>query len=128
MLHILAQDSASSGGSPVFLIMILGLGAFFFWMQRSQKKKVAAQQQRQRSAGIGDEVVTTWGVFGTIVDEDDDADTVVLEIAPGTRVTMVRGGILRLANDEDLEDADEDDGEPDEATDEDAEGEGTTEA
>jgi preprotein translocase subunit YajC len=82
---------------------------------RSQKKKVAAQQAQQRSAEIGDEIMTTAGIFGTIVDEDEDEGTVILEIAPGTRIKMIRAGIARrVEEDDEYEDVEEDD-EPDEA-------------
>jgi len=109
---ILAQTS--SGGSPLLLLM-LAMPVVLWLMMRSQKKKVAAQQAQQRSAEIGDEIMTTAGIFGTIVDEDEDEGTVMLEIAPGTRIKMIRAGIARRVEEEDeYEDAEEDE-EPDEA-------------
>jgi len=50
-----------------------------------------------------------------IVDEDEDEGTVILEIAPGTRIKMIRAGIARrVEEDDEYEDVEEDD-EPDEA-------------
>ncbi|MGZ8578790.1 MAG: preprotein translocase subunit YajC [Actinomycetota bacterium] len=99
MIELLAQEQ--QGGNPLtFLIFLLPLGVLFF-MMRNQKRKVAQQQALQRSADVGDEILTTSGVFGTIVEEDEEADTVVVEIAPGTRIKMVRAGIARrLTEDE----------------------------
>ena len=110
---ILAQTS-SGGGSPLLLLM-LAMPVVLWLMMRSQKKKVAAQQAQQRSAEIGDEIMTTAGIFGTIVDEDEDEGTVIVEIAPGTRIKMIRAGIARrVEEDVEYEEEVEEDEEPDE--------------
>jgi preprotein translocase subunit YajC len=128
MIEILAQDTSS--GSPLtFLIFLLPIGALFFLM-RSQRRKMAQQQELQRSVEVGDDVLTTAGFFGTVVQIDEDDDTLWVEIAPGTRVHMVRGGIARTLT----EDAEEswEEGEEEEERDEDvdasADDEGTTNA
>ena len=105
MFELLAQES--SGGSLVAFLPLLLMGViFYFLLIRPQQRRAKAQQQLQRDAEIGDEVVTTAGVFGTIIDIDEDDDIVTLEIAPGTRIRMVRAGIGRLviAQDEDPDD------------------------
>ena len=106
---ILAQET--SGGSPITLLLFLALPIGLFLMMRSQRRRAAQQQDLQRGAEVGDEIMTTSGIFGTIVDEDEDQGTVVVEIAPGTNITMIRGGIARvLTEDEDeLEDEDDED-------------------
>ena len=105
MIEVLAQEQ--QGGSPLtFLIFLLPLGLLFF-MMRNQKRKVAQQQALQRSADVGDEILTTSGVFGTIVEEDEEADTVVVEIAPGTRIKMVRAGIARRLTEDEPEEYEE---------------------
>ena len=97
----LAQTSG--GGSPIVLLLLLGMPVMLFWMMRSQRKKAAQQQDLQSSAGIGSEIMTTAGIFGTIVDEDEDEGTIVLEIAPGTQIKLIRGAIARVVADEDDE-------------------------
>jgi len=109
---ILAQTS--SGGSPLLLLM-LAMPVVLWLMMRSQKKKVAAQQAQQRSAEIGDEIMTTAGIFGTIVDEDEDEGTVIVEIAPDTRIKMIRAGIARRVEDDVEYEGAEEEEEPDEA-------------
>ena len=108
---ILAETS--SGGSPL-LLLILAMPVVLYMMMRSQKKKMAAQQAQQRDAGIGDEIMTTAGIFGTIVGVDDDEGTVMLEIAPGTQIKMIRAGIARRVEEDDEYDDDEDDDDDDE--------------
>ena len=111
---ILAQTSGG-GGSPLLLLM-LAMPVVLWLMMRSQKKKVAAQQAQQRGAEVGDEIMTTAGIFGTIVDEDEDEGTVIVEIAPGTRIKMIRAGIARRVEDDaEYEEDVEEDEEPDEA-------------
>jgi preprotein translocase subunit YajC len=103
-MHLIAQSSTSS--SPLsFLIFLLPLGLLFFLM-RSQRKRVAQQTQVQHAAEVGDEILTTSGMFGTVIAIDDDDDTVTVEIAPGTRVKMVRSGIGRLLTEDDDDDED----------------------
>lgn len=102
----LAQQS--TGGSPVILLLLLGMPVMLFLMMRSQRRKASQQQNLQRSAGIGSEIMTTAGIFGTIVDEDEDEGTIILEIAPGTQIKLIRGAISRVVSADDDEEYDED--------------------
>src|SRR5262245_47826051 len=107
MIDLLAQEQ--QGGNPLtFLIFLIPIGLLFF-MMRSQKRKMAQQQALQRSADVGHEILTTSGMFGTIVEEDLEEDTVTVEIAPGTRIKMVRAGIARRLTEDEPEDEDYDD-------------------
>ena len=111
---LLAQTP--SGGSPILLLLLLGMPVMLFLMMRSQRKKAAQQQDLQRSAGIGSEIMTTAGIFGTIVDEDEDEGTIVLEIAPGTQIKLIRGAIARVVsedNDDEYDEYDDDEDEDD---------------
>lgn len=98
---LLAQTS--SGGSPILLLLLLGMPVMLFLMMRSQRKKTAQQQNLQSSAGVGSEIMTTAGIFGTIVGEDEDDGTITLEIAPGTQVKLIRGAIARVVSEDDDE-------------------------
>ncbi|HSL10844.1 MAG TPA: preprotein translocase subunit YajC [Actinomycetota bacterium] len=107
MIDILAQEAQGGGGALSFLIFLVPIGLLFF-MMRNQRKRVSEQQQLQQAVDVGDEVLTSSGMFGTVVDVDDDDDTIWVEIAPGTRVHMVRGGVARrIVDDETFADEDE---------------------
>ena len=68
---------------------------------RPQRNRQRAQQALVASLEVGDDVMTSGGIFGTIVDIDDDEGTVTVEIAPGTRIRMLRQGISqRFVEDE----------------------------
>jgi len=118
---MLAQ--ASSGANPLPLLLLVGMGIFMWVMMRNQKRRAQQQQELQRAAEIGDEIMTTAGIFGTIVEEDEDEGTVIVEIAPGTRVKMLRSGIARVVGDDYLED---DDALEDDEVDADGEGPATS--
>jgi len=93
LFQSLAQ--ADGGGSSLVglalpLLMIVG---FYFLLIRPQRNRQKAQQALLSSLEVGDEVMTSGGIFGTIIEIDDDEGTVTVEIAPGTRVRMLRQGI-----------------------------------
>ena len=111
----LAQQT--SGGSPLILLLLLGMPVMLFLMMRSQRRKASQQQSLQRSAGIGSEIMTTAGIFGTIVDENEEEGTIILEIAPGTQIKLIRGAIARVVSEDEDEEYDEDGDEDDEVVD-----------
>jgi preprotein translocase subunit YajC len=114
MFDIVAQENGAGGFS--FLIFLLPIGLLFFLM-RSQRRRVQEQQNVQQAVDVGDEVLTSSGMFGTVVDIEED-DTLWVEVSPGTRVHMIRGGIARRLTEEDVyEDDDEAYGDDEGATD-----------
>jgi preprotein translocase subunit YajC len=120
MVQFLAQ---SSGGSPFagLLIPVLLLGVFYFLLIRPQQRRSKEQQALIRSIDVGDEIVMTSGIIGTIVDIDEDDDTLTVEIAPDTEIRILRAGVGRrlVADDEEY---DEDGETYDEEDDQSAEG------
>ena len=100
MFELLAQDSQGGSSLVAFLPLLLMGGIFYFLLIRPQQRRAKSQQALLRSVEVGDEIVTTAGVFGTVTDIDDIDDVVTVEIAPGTRIRMVRAGIGRLVADD----------------------------
>ena len=100
MFELLAQESSGGSSLVAFLPLLLMGGVFYFLLIRPQQRRARAQQSLLRSVEVGDEIVTTAGVFGTIVAIDDDDDVITLEIAPGIRIRMVRAGVGRIVGDE----------------------------
>jgi preprotein translocase subunit YajC len=104
---ILAQDGQAGGSLIGLALPVLMIVGFYFLLIRPQRNRQRAQQALLASLEVGDEVMTTGGIYGTIVEIDDDEGTVTVEIAPGTRVRMVRQGIAqRFVEDEDEYDED----------------------
>lgn len=114
VVNFLAQtDGGQSGGSLIGLALpLLMIVGFYFLLIRPQRNRQRSQQALLSSLELGDEVMTTGGIFGTIVEIDEDEGVLTVEIAPGTRVRMLRNGIAqRFVEDEDEEEGyDEDEG------------------
>jgi preprotein translocase subunit YajC len=111
MIEIVAAESTGGGSAFTFLIFLVPIGLLYF-MMRSNKRRLNQQQTQQRAAEVGEEILTTSGIYGTIVQADDEDDTVLVEIAPGTRIKMVRAGIARRLTEDEPEDEPEEDDEP----------------
>lgn len=82
----------SSSGSILFILIIVLLGGYL-WI-RSQRNRARNQQVRKRDVSIGDEISTTSGIIGRVVDLSDDR--VELEIAPGTVISVMRQAVGRV--------------------------------
>lgn len=72
-------------------------GAFYLLLWRPQQRRMAAVRELQARLCEGDEVMTTSGIYGRIVQLGDDE--IRLEIAPDTVVRVARGAIgVRVAD------------------------------
>lgn len=79
----IAAESQSGGGSfaPTLLMMLLLFGAMYFLFIRPNKRRRQQIEQMQSSIGPGDEVLTIGGLYGVVVEINEDR--VVLEVSPG---------------------------------------------
>jgi len=107
VLGILAQDSQGGSSLIGLALPVLMIVGFYFLLIRPQRNRQRAQQALVASLEVGDDVMTTGGIFGTIVEIDDDEGTVTVEIAPGTRVRMLRAGISQRFVEDDVDEGDE---------------------
>lgn len=98
--HVLAAaKSGSSSSSLSFLLIIVVIfGLLYFVMIRPQRNRQRQAQQQQRQVGNGSRVRTTAGMYGTIVDSDDD--NVLVEFAPGVQIKMMRRAIMNVVPDD----------------------------
>lgn len=81
------------------LILVALLVPMFLGMRR-QKKEADKVAQMQDSLKVGDRVVTTSGLYGTVVEADDTS--VDLEIAEDVVTTWLRQAIREVRVDDDL--------------------------
>ena len=104
---ILAQDSDGGGGSSLsFLLILVAVPlVMYFLMIRPQRKRLRQQAELQNAIGVGDEVITTSGVYGFITGVEDDKfwleidDDVQIRIAKAAVQGKV-GGVSEPAADE----------------------------
>ena len=92
---------------PLLLIAVLAIPLILG--SRRQKKMMQQQQELQSSLAVGDRVMTTSGLYGTVSDISDDA-SIGIEIAPGVETTWLRQAVREkvgpdvVDEDEDIED------------------------
>jgi preprotein translocase subunit YajC len=88
--------ASSSGTSSLYTIgMFVLIGAvFYFLILRPQNKRRRDQASMQSKLGVGDEVQTVGGLFGTVTEVD--GDVVTIEAAPGVELRYAAGAIARV--------------------------------
>ncbi|MGH9133954.1 MAG: preprotein translocase subunit YajC [Ilumatobacteraceae bacterium] len=92
ILSILASGDDSGGSAlPSLILLALIPLALYFFMIRPQRRRMRDQQNLQRSLGVGDEVITTSGIYGFITGEE--GDQFWLEIDDDVQVRIARAAI-----------------------------------
>ncbi len=93
------------------LLLMFGLlGVMMYFMSRRQRRAQEQQQALQNSLAVGDRVMTTSGLYGTVTDTDNE-QTVSIEIAPGVETEWLRAAVrekvgpVEETDAEDLDDA-----------------------
>ena len=108
MLGLLAQAEQQANPLVAFLPLVLMGFVFYFLLIRPQRQRRRAQMQMQTQLEVGDDVVTTAGIYGTVTEIDDDFGIVTIEVAPGMEVRFARAAIAqRLLDDEEMQDVDD---------------------
>jgi preprotein translocase subunit YajC len=78
-------------------LILLGFAAilvvFMFFSSRKRKRE---QQVLQDKMVPGAEIMTSFGVFGTLVSVDDETHTAIVEVAPGVELKVYRQTLARV--------------------------------
>jgi preprotein translocase subunit YajC len=91
-----ASSSKGSGSYTFLLLIVLVFVGFYFLMIRPQRRRQQQAQQQQRTLTPGAQVRTTAGMYGTV--SAVDGDDVILEIAPGVEVRMMRRAVMEVTS------------------------------
>ncbi len=70
------------------LILLVPLFLLWFLIVRPQQRRIRDQRAMVLALEVGDDVITSAGIYGTIVDLD--GDVAVLEVADGVRLRIAR--------------------------------------
>lgn len=84
---------------PLILLGVL-LAVMWIVMIRPQRRRQQEQKQLIDSLAPGDEVLTVGGIFGIVEDTDED-DNLIVEIAEGIRVRVARRAVAAVVKDDD---------------------------
>lgn len=109
---LLASSDSSSGSSILsFAFLPLILLAMYFFMIRPQRRRQREQALLQQSIAVGQEVVTSSGIFGTITGEDGN-NRFWLEVDDDVQIRIARAAIQNVVTPDTDEESDTDDSDP----------------
>jgi len=104
---LLAQDEGQPNVLVSFLPLIIIGAVMYLLLLRPQRKRMRERAALQSAVGIGDEVITSSGVYGFITGED--GDKFWLEIDDDVQIRIARGAIERKIDSRAHDDGDDDD-------------------
>ena len=87
-----AEKSSGSGVTSLLILMLIPL-AMYFLLIRPQKRRQREALALQRAIEVGDEVMTTSGIYGFVT--GFDGDVAWLEIDDNVQIRIARQGIQR---------------------------------
>jgi preprotein translocase subunit YajC len=125
-IHILAANGSGGSSALTLLFPVIIIAAFYFLLIRPQRNRQKQQVQMQKAIEPGARILTTSGMYATVVEVTDDG--LVLEIAPGVEAEFVNQAIMRVVEEEEAVDEAEDDEETAEAVEDDTPAEGDVNA
>lgn len=93
-----AGGAGGDGGSNImgFLPFIAIIFVFYFLLIRPQQKRSKEHQNLLSTLKEGDKVITSSGIYGTIVKVEENA--FVIEIADRVRIKMAKGHISSIVS------------------------------
>jgi len=91
-------EGGGLGGNWLTIAMIVLLAVMVFFMWRSSRKRKADAAKLQDTMRPGVQVMTSFGLFGTLVSVDDLAATAELEVSPGNIVKVHRQTLVKVVD------------------------------
>jgi preprotein translocase subunit YajC len=96
-MHVLtilgsSESSSGSGIASIGIFLLIPI-AMYFLLIRPQRRRMKEQAALQAAIGIGDEVMTTSGMYGFIT--GFDGDVVWLEIDENIQIRISRAAVQR---------------------------------
>ncbi|MBW8872409.1 MAG: preprotein translocase subunit YajC [Leifsonia sp.] len=81
---------------PLTILMVVILAALVFFMFRNSRKRRKEQEDTRSKMVPGAEVMTNFGLYGTLVSVDESDNTAVIETSPGHVVKVHRQVLARV--------------------------------
>jgi preprotein translocase subunit YajC len=99
----MAQQTQDGGPGLMSNLVLFGsiILIFYFMIIRPQQKRTKERQKMLESMKKGDKVLTSGGIYGTIVGLDDK--TALVQIADNVKVKLDRGSITTIISETELE-------------------------
>lgn len=108
-MHVFTE-TAQSGQGPDFLTigMLLLLAVMIFFMFRSSRKRKQQAAELQSKMTPGVRIMTSSGIFGTLLWIDDEKTQAGIEIAPGVEIVVHRQIVSQVVEEPTQTDASDD--------------------
>jgi preprotein translocase subunit YajC len=84
----------------MLIIIAIALAAFVFFQFRNSRKRQRETAERQTQMVPGVEIMTNYGLYGTILSVDEDTNVALIETTPGTVLKIHRQTILKVVEPE----------------------------
>ncbi len=85
---------------PLTIGMLAVLAVLMFFMFRNSRKRKADQEALRSQIVPGAEVMTNFGLYGTLISIDETSKVAELEVAPGNIVRVHSQTIAKVVSDE----------------------------
>jgi preprotein translocase subunit YajC len=95
---ILSASTKSSTGTSLLPILIIVVLFMLVYMTMTRRSRARRAQQMQTGLVPGSRVRTTSGMYGTVTSIEDN-DDVMVEVAPGVRIRMMRRAVVPVPMD-----------------------------
>jgi preprotein translocase subunit YajC len=91
-----APAAPSAGEQMLHMVTILAItvGIFYFMIIRPQQKRAKETAQMLASVRKGDRVLTSGGIYGTVIGVKDDV--VVLKVGDDVKIEFVKSAIVQV--------------------------------
>ena len=83
---------------PNFLPIILIFGVFYFLIIRPQDKKRKQQQQLVNNLRVGQEVITTAGIYGVVSSLNSEKGTIKIKVDKSTEIEILKNAVLNVVS------------------------------
>jgi preprotein translocase subunit YajC len=93
------------------LLFLIPLALLWLLFVRPQQRRMRQAQAMVATLAVGDEIITSGGLYGTVTDTDDTS--LWVEIAPDVVVRVMRAAVAQQVTPTDLDEDDDDDDDTD---------------
>ena len=85
---------------PISLFMIAILGMLIYFMIRNSRKQRKTQEELQEKLQPGADVMTSFGLYATLVDLDDENNVATLDVGKGVTIKVHRQTLTKVVEEE----------------------------
>lgn len=95
--NILLNGQPAGGGAFGLIMIVVLIVVFYFFMIRPQQKRQKKLKQEREAMKKNDTVVTAGGIYGRIVEVNDQNNTFVVEIDKNVKIRIDKNSVYPSA-------------------------------